>query len=31
MGVERAYLKAIELKPEKGVGTETHGFSNIGG
>jgi len=31
MGVEKAYLKAIELKPEKGVGTESHEFSNIGG
>lgn len=31
LGVEKAYLKAIEMKPEKGLGTESHEFSNIGG
>ena len=31
LGVEEAYLKAIEFKPEKGIGTESHEFSNIGG
>ncbi len=31
LGVEKAYRKAIELKPEKGLGTESHEFSNIGG
>lgn len=31
LGVEKAYIKAIELKPEKGLGTESHEFSNIGG
>lgn len=31
LGIEKAYLKAIEIKPEKGVGTESHEFSNIGG
>ena len=31
LGVKKAYLKAIELKPEKGVGTKSHEFSNIGG
>ena len=30
-GVEKAFLQAIELKPEKGVGTKSHEFSNIGG
>lgn len=31
LGVDKAYLKAIEMKPEKGIGTESHEFSNIGG
>lgn len=31
LGIEEAYLKAITLKPEKGSGTKTHEFSNIGG
>lgn len=31
LGIEQAYLKAIEIKPEKGIGTESHEFSNIGG
>ncbi len=31
LGIETAYRKAIELKPEKGIGTESHEFSNIGG
>ena len=31
LGIEKAYLQAIDLKPEKGIGTESHEFSNIGG
>jgi cyclic pyranopterin phosphate synthase len=31
LGIEKAYKKAIHLKPEKGIGTESHEFSNIGG
>ena len=31
LGIEEAYRKAIEMKPEKGIGTESHEFSNIGG
>jgi len=31
LGVQEAYRNAIEYKPEKGVGTESHEFSNIGG
>ncbi len=31
LGIEAAYRKAVELKPEKGIGTESHEFSNIGG
>ena len=31
LGIEEAYRKAIEMKPEKGIGTESHDFSNIGG
>jgi len=31
LGIEEAYLNAIEMKPEKGIGTESHEFSNIGG
>ena len=30
-GIEEAFRKAVEFKPEKGTGTETHEFSNIGG
>lgn len=31
LGIEKAFLNSIECKPEKGVGTESHEFSNIGG
>jgi cyclic pyranopterin phosphate synthase len=31
LGIEEAFCKAIEMKPEKGFGTESHEFSNIGG
>jgi cyclic pyranopterin phosphate synthase len=31
LGIEEAFRKAIEMKPEKGIGTESHEFSNIGG
>ncbi|MDX8340203.1 radical SAM protein [Draconibacterium sp. IB214405] len=31
LGIEEAYNQALENKPEKGVGTESHDFSNIGG
>lgn len=31
LGIQEAYQKAIEKKPEKGIGTESHEFSNIGG
>jgi cyclic pyranopterin phosphate synthase len=30
-GIEEAFRKAVEFKPEKGTGTESHEFSNIGG
>ena len=30
-GIEEAFRLAIELKPEKGIGTGSHEFSNIGG
>ena len=31
IGIQEAFRKAVESKPEVGVGTETHEFSNIGG
>ena len=31
LGIEKAFRLAVELKPEKGIGTESHEFSNIGG
>ena len=31
LGIEEAFLRASHFKPEKGVGTESHEFSNIGG
>lgn len=31
LGIKEAYRRAIEFKPEKGIGTESHEFSNIGG
>lgn len=31
MGIKEAFLKAVEFKPEKGMGTASHEFSNIGG
>ena len=31
LGIEEAYRRAVDLKPEKGIGTESHEFSNIGG
>ena len=31
MGILEAFHKAVEFKPEKGIGTESHEFSNIGG
>lgn len=31
LGIRKAFQQAIEFKPEKGTGTETHEFSNIGG
>ncbi|WP_319503124.1 radical SAM protein [uncultured Draconibacterium sp.] len=31
LGIEEAYNQALQNKPEKGVGTESHDFSNIGG
>lgn len=30
-GIKEAFLKAVEFKPEKGIGTNSHEFSNIGG
>ncbi len=30
-GIEKAFLKALNSKPEKGVGSNTHQFYNIGG
>lgn len=31
LGINEAFRKAVEFKPEKGIGTESHEFSNIGG
>lgn len=31
LGIEEAFKCAVEFKPEKGMGTSTHEFSNIGG
>lgn len=31
LGIQEAFRLAVELKPEKGKGTESHEFSNIGG
>jgi len=31
LGIDEAFRRAVELKPEKGLGTESHEFSNIGG
>jgi cyclic pyranopterin phosphate synthase len=31
LGIKQAFLKAVEFKPEKGLGTTSHEFSNIGG
>ena len=31
LGIEKAFKLAVEFKPEKGIGTESHEFSNIGG
>ena len=31
LGVVEAFRRAVDLKPEKGIGTESHEFSNIGG
>jgi cyclic pyranopterin phosphate synthase len=31
LGIEEAYKQALNNKPEKGLGTESHDFSNIGG
>lgn len=31
LGIKDAFLKAVEFKPEKGIGTTSHEFSNIGG
>lgn len=31
LGILQAFQRAVEFKPEKGTGTETHEFSNIGG
>lgn len=30
-GIEQAFLKALQMKPEKGIGSSTHKFYNIGG
>lgn len=30
-GIQKAFRLAVEFKPEKGIGTESHEFSNIGG
>ena len=30
-GIEQAFLKALNLKPKKGIGSKTHQFYNIGG
>jgi len=31
LGIEEAFNRAVQFKPEKGMGTSTHEFSNIGG
>lgn len=31
LGIQEAYRQAVELKPERGTGTSSHEFSNIGG
>jgi len=31
LGIKEALNRAVEFKPEKGIGTESHEFSNIGG
>jgi cyclic pyranopterin phosphate synthase len=31
LGIEEAFKNAVAFKPEKGMGTSTHEFSNIGG
>lgn len=31
LGIVEAFKRAVEFKPEKGIGTESHEFSNIGG
>jgi cyclic pyranopterin phosphate synthase len=31
LGIKEAFRSAVNLKPEKGIGTESHEFSNIGG
>ncbi len=31
LGIKEAYKQALQNKPEKGIGTESHDFSNIGG
>ena len=31
LGIRQAFQHAVEFKPEKGTGTESHEFSNIGG
>lgn len=31
LGIEEAFKRAVQFKPEKGVGTNSHEFSNIGG
>lgn len=31
LGIKEAFRQAVENKPEKGMGTESHEFSNIGG
>ncbi|MCY1723378.1 radical SAM protein [Prolixibacteraceae bacterium Z1-6] len=31
LGIEKAFKQAVQFKPEKGIGTSTHEFSNIGG
>ena len=30
-GIEQAYMNALRMKPEKGIGSKTHQFYNIGG
>jgi len=31
MGIEEAFRRAVQFKPEEGTGTKSHEFSNIGG